>query len=127
MAMIGDQEMQRLVDDFAGSVIAQTDAIRQGDHQAGNGFALRYIAAFNALRAIGDLGRAKMASLLTHPRGDVRAMAACFLLRYKTQEALAVLRREAEGMGIVALEASEAIKRWEEGTWSLDPPENLAE
>jgi hypothetical protein len=49
-------------------------------------------------------------------------MAAVYLLRYKTREALEVLRKEAAGVGLVAFGAQQAIKRWEEGTWKLDPP-----
>lgn len=48
-------------------------------------------------------------------------MAAAFLLRYRTTEALHVLREAAKGSGLIAFEASEAIKRWEERTWELDP------
>jgi len=48
-------------------------------------------------------------------------MAAVFLLRYKTADALAVLRELSKKRGIIGFEASEAIKRWEEGTWQLDP------
>ena len=30
------------------------------------------------------------------------------------------LEKIASGKGLIAFEASEALKRWEEGTWSLD-------
>ena len=116
-----DRRMQELVNEFATSVIAQTEAIRLGDHKSGNRVARRYIAAFEKLRAYGDVGRDSLASLLTHESADVRTMSAAFLLRHKTGEALDVLRAAAAGDGIIAFEASEAIKRWEEGTWSLDP------
>ena len=119
--MINREEIHKSVQDFAHSVIQQTEAIGRGDHRRGNKYAKRYIAAFEKLRAIGDAGRDALASLLTDPRADVRAMAATFLLRHRTEEALDVLRAEATGEGIVAFEASEAIKRWEEGTWSIDP------
>nr|WP_160174483.1 hypothetical protein [Archangium violaceum] len=42
------------------------------------------------------------------------------LLRHRTAEAKAVLEEAAKGKGLVPFEASEALKRWEEGTWSLD-------
>ena len=120
---MSDTELiQRLVRDFADSVIGQTEAIRQGDHRKGNRLAKRYIAAFQKLRDIGDDGRNALASLFTHSRADVRVMAACFLLRHKTHEALALLRREAAmEEGLASFGASEAIKRWEEGSWNLDP------
>lgn len=40
--------------EFAASVAAQTEAIRRGDPNAGNGHAKRYIRAFEELRAKGD-------------------------------------------------------------------------
>jgi hypothetical protein len=48
-------------------------------------------------------------------------MAAAFLLRHRHEEARRVLEDLAHGEGFVAFEASEALKRWEEGTWQLDP------
>lgn len=54
---------------------------------------------------------------------DVRVKAAAYLLRHRTLEAQAVLREIASGEGLASFEASEALKRWEEGTWALDPAE----
>lgn len=120
--MMNARDTSRWVEQFADAVAQQTESLRQDDYQTGNKHAKRCIAAFERLRAFGDPGRDALASLLTHTRGDVRAMAACFLLRHRTQEAMEVLRREAAGEGLTAFGASEAIKRWEEGAWNLDPP-----
>lgn len=119
--MMNAEQIQEVVHDFADSVVQQTEAIRRGDHRTGNKYAKRYITAFSKLRAFGNAGRDALASLLTHARRDVRVAAAAFLLRHRTDEALGVLRAEVSGEGEVAFEASEAIRRWEEGTWSLDP------
>jgi hypothetical protein len=51
-------------------------------------------------------------------------MAAVFLLRHRTTEAKVILREAAQGQGLVPFGASEALKRWEEGTWALDPLED---
>jgi hypothetical protein len=59
--------------------------------------------------------------LFKHPRMDVRVAAAAHLLRHRTAEARAVLQEIAKGEGLAAFEAGEALKRWEEGTWALDP------
>ena len=120
--MSDPSQTHSLVDEFAESVVQQTECIRRGDARTGNRYAKRRIAVFNELRKIGDAGRDALASLLTHDRSDVRVMAAAFLLRYKTKEALAVLKSEAESAGISAFGASQAIQRWEEGDWNLDPP-----
>ena len=113
--------IERWVSDFARHVAAQTDAIFRGDARAGNKHARHYGAAFEKLRSKGDAGRAALAVLFTHPRMDVRVAAAAHLLRYRTAEAQTVLQEVAEGEGLAAFEASEALKRWEEGTWALDP------
>jgi hypothetical protein len=109
------------VEDFAKEAAAQTDAIWRGDHRTGNKHAKRSWAAFQKLRAMGDPGRDALASLFGHERPDVRVAAAAILLRHRTSEAMAVLRAAAAGKGLVSFEASECIKRWEEGTWALDP------
>lgn len=110
-----------LVQKFAQAVANQTDAIWRGDHCEGNKHAKRYIAIFRKLRDVGDDGRDALAVLMTHDRPDVRVMAAAYLLRHRNAEAMAVLLEAAKGEGMVAFEASEAIKRWNEGVWALDP------
>jgi len=110
-----------LVRRFAEAVVAQDACLERGNAKAGNRHARQQFATFRELRAMGDSGREALAVLLRDPRPNVRTTAAAFLLRYKTAEALAVLREAAQGSGIVAFESGEAIKRWEEGTWSLDP------
>src|SRR5512132_213767 len=109
-----------LVWQFAEAVVAQDACIERGDAKTGNKHARRQFAAFHKLRSMGDSGREALAVLLRDPRPNVRAMAAAFLLRYKTADALAVLREAAKGTGLIAFESGEAIKRWEEGTWQLD-------
>lgn len=112
-----------LVRQFAESVVAQDACLERGDATTGNRHARRRFAAFRKLRAMGDSGREALAELLRDPRPNVRTSAAAFLLRYKTAEALAVLREASKGTGLIAFESGEAIKRWEEGTWQLDPEE----
>ncbi|OJT17818.1 hypothetical protein BO221_43245 [Archangium sp. Cb G35] len=114
-------KLEDLVEEFARNVTAQTDAIFRGDSKTGNKHADRYIAAFKKLRAHGDAGRNALATLFTHPNMDVRTTAAAFLLRYRTAEAKAILEEAAKGEGLVAFESEETLKRWEEGTWALDP------
>lgn len=114
-------KLEELVKQFADNVAAQTDAIWRGDAKLGNKHADRYIAAFKELRAHGDTGRAALAVLFEHPRMDVRVAAAAFLLRYRTKEAKTVLEEAAKGEGLIPFEAQQALQRWEEGAWALDP------
>lgn len=113
------EQVEKLAEKFAHHTAEQTDAIFRGDARTGNRHAKQRIATFKKLRAHGNAGRDALAMLLTHPRMDVRGMAAVYLLRYRTAEAKAVLLEIAKGEGLAAFEASEALKRWEEGTWSL--------
>ncbi|XXF78547.1 DUF2019 domain-containing protein [Myxococcaceae bacterium GXIMD 01537] len=113
--------LDRFVDAFAHHTEAQTAAIWKGDAKTGNAHAKRCLAAFKKLTEHGDVGRDALARLLIHPSMDVRTMAAAFLLRYKTAEAKAVLEEAAKGQGLIAFESQQALKRWEEGTWALDP------
>lgn len=118
--------IEELVEAFAQHTVAQTDLIFRGDAKTGNKHAKKRIAAFKKLRAHGDAGRDALAVLFNHPRMDVRIMAAAYLLRHRTAEAKAVLEEVSKGGGLAALEASEALKRWEDGTWALDPAEVAA-
>jgi len=113
--------LEELVEQFAENVAAQTDAIWRGDAKTGNKHARKYGAAFDKLRAQGNAGREALAVLFKHPRMDVRVMAAAVLLRHRTAEAKAVLEEAARGEGMVPFKAGQALKRWEEGTWALDP------
>ena len=119
--MVKHPDPRVLVAQFARDVAQQTDAVMRGDHRTGNKHARRYIAAFGKLRAMGDVGRDALCELLTHDRPDVRVMTAAFLLRYRTVEALDVLREAARGAGLTAFEASQAMERWKDKTWGLDP------
>jgi hypothetical protein len=114
-------ELEELVEQFARHVQAETEAGRQGDAQNANRHVDKYLAVFDELRAHGDAGRDALAVLLKHPRMDVRVTAAAFLLRHCTAEAKAVLEEAAKDKGMVPLEAQQALQRWEEGTWALDP------
>ncbi|RYZ42724.1 MAG: DUF2019 domain-containing protein [Myxococcaceae bacterium] len=113
--------LEALAADFAHHVGAQTDAIFRGDAKTGNKHAKKYMAAWKKLQASGDAGREVLIPLFNHARMDVRVAAAALLLRYRTEDAKAVLEHAARGEGLAAFEASEVLKRWEEGAWSLDP------
>ena len=120
------KDIHALVAEFARHVQAQTEAIWRGEAKAGNKHADQYLAIFDKLRIHGDAGRNALATLFTHPRMDVRVSAAAMLLRHRTVEAKTVLEEAAKGQGMIPFGASQALKRWEEGTWALDPAEDDA-
>lgn len=113
--------MTELVREFADCVANQSGAIAKGDPDKGNQYARRYVAAFEQLRAVGDKGRDALIPLLADGRPDVRVMAAAFLLRHCTEKATNVLEAESEGAGLIAFGAAQALERWREGSWALDP------
>ncbi|RKH11937.1 DUF2019 domain-containing protein [Corallococcus sp. CA053C] len=114
-------ELEKLVEEFARNVSAQTAAIARGDAKTGNKHADRYIAAVRKLRGQGDAGRDALAVLLKHSDKDVSTLAAAYLLRHRTAEAKAVLEEAARGEGLIAFEAAQVLKNWERGVWALDP------
>jgi len=112
---------ESLVEEFAECVAAQSEAIAKGNPTLGNKYAKRYMAAFEKLRSHGDEGRNALVVLLTDERADVRVMAAAYLLRHCGDRAKSILESEAKGKGLISFGAAQALQRWAEGTWNLDP------
>lgn len=112
--------LNTLVQEFVEGVLGQKQALAEQDADLGNLFANKYIRAWRQLRSYGDEGREALAVLLNDVRVDVRVMAAGFLLKYRTTEAMAILREAEEGHGIASLDAQQVLRRWQEGTWQLD-------
>jgi hypothetical protein len=110
--MSDPSRLERLVAEFTDSVIAQNDAIQRHDPKVGNAFARRYMKASDLLLSLGQEGVDALSVLLKHPRIEVRTMAACDLLPFRTEEALQVLEESAKGTGITALGAIMALERW---------------
>jgi hypothetical protein len=108
------------VERFAKAVMDHGDSMKRGGSDPGQ-HVRAYVAAFEELCCLGDQGRGALSSLFTHPRADVRIAAAAFLLRYDHNRAKRVLETEAKRTGPDAFVASQALKRWEDGTWDLDP------
>lgn len=113
------KSIQSLVEDFAKHCLAQREALNRDDVAVANRHADRNSTTWHALiDEYGDAGRDGVASLLRHPSVEVRVLAAAYLLRYKTEEATHVLE-EAKVAGHFG--AEQALERWREGTWKLDP------
>lgn len=110
-----------LVELFAQNVVKQTQSIWHGDAKAGNRCADAYVRAWRQLRSMGDEGREALVKLLDHESSDVRSAAATCLLRYCTEKSRKVLQEIVAGEGLIAFEAQQALERWEEGNWHLDP------
>jgi hypothetical protein len=106
---------EQLAGAFAEAVIAQNRCIEKGDARAGNGYARVYATAGHRLLADGEAAIEVFSTLLSDPSSAVRAAAAAFLLKSRTEQALAALRQIAQGKGIGALEAQMTLQRYERG------------
>jgi hypothetical protein len=80
-------ELDKLVEQFAQHVQAETEAGWRGDAQTANRHVDEYLSVFDKIRAQGNIGRDALAALFKHPRMDVRVTAAVFLLRHRTADA----------------------------------------
>lgn len=115
-------EINALVHTFEEAVLASEAAWSRGDTPAGNRHASRSTRAFfELIIKFGDTGRDALARLLSHQEVYVRTTAAAYLLRYKHAEAMRVLKEAAASGGKGAFEAQQAIDRWNEKDWHLDP------
>lgn len=117
------EQIEALVEKFALAVIEQVEQIDHGTASRGNRAAKRYMAAVDKLFGVyGDEGRDALKGLLSHENGEVRSAAASYLLRFCTNDAMAVLKDTVKnGRGFSPICAFYCLKNWEEGTWALDP------
>ena len=106
---------EQLTGSFAEAVMAQDRCIREGDARRGNQHAKEYIAAVREILARGDGAIDIFSSLLDHNDASVQVMAAAFLLKSRTERAVAVLQPIAKGRGLAALGAQMTLKRYERG------------
>lgn len=115
--------LQELVDAFIFHVTAQAEALERNMPGTGNRHAREQATALDKLRAQGDAGMKALATLLNHPRRDVAAGAAVYLLQHRAHEEAArkVLEDISRGEGLLAFGASLTLKRWAEGTLAPEP------
>ncbi len=112
--------LAKLAEELAHSAIEQDEAILAGDIQASRRYGNRLVSRWQRIQRLGDAAKEELSKFLDHPNASARLAAAAFLLKFKHDEAMAVLRDLAKGEGLVSFSAQECIKRWEEGTWDLD-------
>jgi hypothetical protein len=104
---------------FAEGVVAQCHCISEGDAARGNGHAARYIEAASDLLAGGPAHLDAFCVLLEHPDASVRGMAAAYLLKDRTDQALSVLRALASGEGLASLGARATLERYKRGVLTI--------
>lgn len=116
---------EELVNELAELILAQQHAIWVlGNSRKGNNYANKQIKIWHILRSHGDVGREALTQLFYHPRPIVRVQIASLLLRYKTEQALTILREVIESGDSCGFEAKWIIQDWEKGRWNLDPDDD---
>ncbi len=110
-----DHSSTELLKIFTEAVMAQDRCIAEGNAPQGNRHAKEYIAAAKHLLGSGEEVIEDFCRLLEHPVPGVRATAAAFLLKSRTDRAVAALRPIASGDGLAALGAKMTLGRYERG------------
>jgi hypothetical protein len=100
---------------FAEGVIAQERCIEHGDAPTGNKHARKYDAVGRQLLAGGEASIEAFCTLLSHHHRRVQSMAAAYLLKVRTERAVAALTPLAAGRDIAALGARMTLERYERG------------
>src|SRR5687767_9417085 len=101
--------LELLVQEFAKSVLARTQATREGNSRKAHSTSSGVVKTWDELwEGYGDAGLEKFAALLQHPDQQVRVDAAVYMLDYRPQVALRVLEEEAPTHG----GAQMTLERW---------------
>jgi hypothetical protein len=98
----------------------QDEAVMAGDGKAARKYGNLLCDRWSEVKDLGNEAKDELAKHLRHPDPSVRSTVAVFLLKHRHDEAMSVLNELAQGEGLGAFECQEAIKRWEEGNWSLE-------
>ena len=109
-----------IIADLLDAAIKQDEAIMAADGKAARKYGNLLCDRWRDVKDLGDEAKDELAKHLRHPNPSVRSTVAVFLLKHKHDEAMSVLKELAQGEGLGAFECQKAIKRWEEGTWSLE-------
>lgn len=114
--------VDRLVHQFVASIIlSDLECQNLATLRKSRRHSVRYPRIWDRLRMeFRNEGRDAIVPLLRHPRADVRVVAASYLLKYRTNKALPILKKQAKLGRFVAFTASQVLKQWSKGEWGLD-------
>jgi hypothetical protein len=99
--------------------VTQNRYISKGDAVSGNTHAARYTEAAAALLTGGRAHLDAFCTLLEHLDPSVRGMAAAYLLKDRTDQAVPVLHALASGEGLAALGARATLERYRRGVLTI--------
>lgn len=109
-----------LVELFRSAAARHFTASLAGDYRSANREATTISQSFRQLKDIGDEGYQALMTLLEDENKAVETMAAAYLLKYATDVAISVLRKNAQDEGLIGFKSQQALERWREGDWHLD-------
>jgi triphosphoribosyl-dephospho-CoA synthetase len=112
-------KIDKLISTFAENVIKQEECMKEGDYKNGNKYAKKYINSWKKIAEIGDEAKEKMTELMNHSVDSVRSMAATFLLEYKTNLAIRVLKEISKRNDSIGFGAKEVLNRWEKEGYGI--------
>ena len=109
------KEPWQLIDQFVDGVQKQNACMQVGNYRQGNRYALLASDAARLLLTGGDASIDLFAGLLKHDDLSVRVLAAAFLLKDRTEKAVAALEPLAEEKGLAAFGAKMTLQRYHRG------------
>ena len=114
------EKTEKLAAELVDAAIRGDEAVMAGDSKQARKQSKILVKKWESICEIGYEAKEVLAQQLHHPNPSARSAVAAFLLKFRHEEAMAVLKELAKGDGLVPFQCQEAIKRWEEGTWSLE-------
>lgn len=118
--IMSDETLQRLLKRFAAAAEAHATALETMDAASAERHVVMLDKLFAAIVHSSPAGREALLQLAEDYDGAAAGMAAVYSLRYRSERALAVLRRLAAKPGLLGFRASVAVERWEQGEWEAE-------
>lgn len=112
--------IDKLIAEFSDAARKHHDSTLEGNSRKINKQAKKMADAFSEIVRHGHRGREALLSLVDDENLAVAQMAATFSLKYAPERCIEVLTKLAKDPGIIGFGASQALLRWEEGSWKIE-------
>ena len=109
-------DAQTLVAAYRAAAVANGRATEESDHRTANRQHDIVAAIYRELRKRGDSAQRELLALLDDINPHVRAWAAAHALEFAPDRGEPVLRRLANGAGVVGLNAEMTLREWTKGS-----------
>ena len=115
------EELSELVLSFAQAAAYHYEATQAGRRRDINRAADTLDSVYRRIKSYGDVGKTALLKLLDSENLAVSSMAAAYCMHFAPQECKRVFERVVKDPGILGLEAKYALKRFEDGSWQIEP------